>query len=195
MSEQTNPQQTEALVKQDALPALEVVKNRDGSDRLAARQKGRFTKTANARVLATQKSIEKILHLPDDSGKTQLERIITTQAKVAEENTDARNLGAVTKFIEVTDEISGTKAAREALTEKLNESVIPRVIVIRIPEGIKPMEERPPAVTKPSWLDAEVVQQNPAPTPEPNSWAGARNRRHNKPVVLTNDRREARIND
>jgi hypothetical protein len=139
--EKSEPQQTEALelVKQDdALPALEVVKNRDGSNRLAARQKGRFVKTANARVLATQKSIEKILHLPDDSGKTQLERIITTQAKVAEDNTDARNLGAVTKFIEVTDEISGTKAAREALTREINTPVIPTVVFIPMPNLMDP---------------------------------------------------------
>jgi hypothetical protein len=151
-------QQTEALVKPDSLPALEVVKNRDGSDRLAARQKGRFTKTANARVLATQKSIEKILHLPNDSGKTQLERIITSQAKVAEENTDARNLGAVTKFIEVTDEISGTKTAREALTKDINAPIVPTVIFIE-QLNLPPMEPRVER-TKPSWAEAEVISQN-----------------------------------
>jgi hypothetical protein len=169
--EKSEPQQTEALVKQDAPPALEVVKNRDGSDRLAARQKGRFTKTANARVLATQKSIEKILHLPNDSGKTQLERIITTQAKVAEENTDARNLGAVTKFIEVTDEISGTKAAREALTREINTPVIPTVIFIPIPNLMNPeiqdydaqvraSAERTGPSEKFLIANAEVIQQN-----------------------------------
>lgn len=158
-----------ALVKQDALPALEVVKNRDGSDRLAARQKGKFTKTANARVLATQKSIEKILHLPDDSGKTQLEKIITTQAKVAEENTDARNLGAVTKFIEITDEISGSKAAREALTREINTPIVPTVIIIPAmdlmhPEIIDEEKRQREAAQRnrkgPSFLDAELVQQN-----------------------------------
>ncbi len=167
------PQQTEALVKQDVLPTLEVVKNRDGSDRLAARQKGRFTKTANARVLATQKSIEKILHLPNDSGKTQLERIITTQAKVAEENTDARNLGAVTKFIEVTDEISGTKAAREALTKEINTPVIPTVIFIPVPNLMNPEIQDYDAQVRASAerdrkgpsekfliANAEVIQQN-----------------------------------
>jgi hypothetical protein len=166
-------QQPEALVKQDALPALEVVKNRDGSDRLAARQKGRFVKTANARVLATQKSIEKILHLPNDSGKTQLERIITTQAKVAEENTDARNLGAVTKFIEVTDEISGTKAAREALTREINTPLIPTVIFISMPNLMNPEIEDYDAKVRASAernrkgpseqfliANAEVIQQN-----------------------------------
>ena len=171
--EKSEPQQTEALIKQDTLPALEVVKNRDGSERLAARQKGRFTKTANARVLATQKSIEKILHLPDDSGKTQLERIITTQAKVAEENTDARNLGAVTKFIEVTDEISGTKAAREALTREINTPVIPTVIFIPIPNlmnseiqdydaQVRASAERNRKGPSEKFLiaNAEVIQQN-----------------------------------
>ena len=190
--EKSEPQQTEALVKQDALPALEVVKNRDGSDRLAARQKGRFTKTANARVLATQKSIEKILHLPNESGKTQLERIITTQAKVAEENTDARNLGAVTKFIEITDEISGTKAAREALTKEINTPVIPTVIMIPMP-NVPFAEPEKPSPKQPSWVTAEVVQQNPAPIQTDRSfWLGARNRRHNKTSgPIENDRRES----
>jgi hypothetical protein len=190
------PQKTEALVKQNALPALEVVKNRDGSDRLAARQKGRFTKTANARVLATQKSIEKILHLPNDSGKTQLERIITTQAKVAEENTDARNLGAVTKFIEITDEISGTKAAREALTKEINTPIVPTVIMIPM-LNVPFAEPQKPSPTQPSWVRnepkiAEVMSiTTNSVSAEPNPWSGARDRRHNKPVVLTNDRREA----
>ena len=171
--EKSESQQTEALVKRDVLPALEVVKNRDGSNRLAARQKGRFTKTANARVLATQKSIEKILHLPNDSGKTQLERIITTQAKVAEENTDARNLGAVTKFIEVTDEISGTKAAREALTKEINTPVIPTVVFIPVPNLMNPEIQDYDAQVRASAernrkgpsekfliANAEVIQQN-----------------------------------
>lgn len=173
MLSEEQPQQTEALVKQDSLPALEVVKNRDGSDRLAARQKGRFIKTANARVLATQKSIEKILHLPDGAGKTQLERIITTQAKVAEENTDARNLGAVTKFVEITDEISGTKAAREALTREINTPLIPTVIYIPVPNLMNPeiqdydaevraTAERDRKGPSERFLiaNAEVVQQN-----------------------------------
>ncbi len=196
--DKSEPQLTEALVKQDALPALEVVKNRDGSDRLAARQRGRFTKTANARVLATQKSIEKILHMPDDAGKTQLERIITTQAKVAEENTDARNLGAVTKFIEITDEISGAKAARESLTKEINTPIVPTVIMIPMPnlgEVIDYDKEQREAAERarkgPSFADAVVVQQNPAPAlTEPSQWTG-RNRRHNKLAALTNDRRES----
>jgi len=164
---------SEALVKEDALPVLDVVKNKDGSDRLVARQKGRFTKTANARVLATQKSIEKILHLPDDSGKTQLERIISSQAKVAEENTDARNLGAVTKFIEVTDEISGSKAAREALTREINTPTIPTVIFIPVPTNMMHPEvldydkqqreaaERERKGPSEQFLNAEVIEQNP----------------------------------
>lgn len=172
MSEQTEPQQTEALVKQDALPALEVVKNRDGSDRLAARQKGRFTKTANARVLAVQKSIERLMHALDDEGQTQLEKIISSQAKVCEENSDARNLGGISKFLEHVDEISGSKAAREALTKEINTPVIPTVIMIPMPKLMNPevqdydaqvrasAERRKGPSEKFLIANAEVIQQN-----------------------------------
>jgi hypothetical protein len=186
---------SEALIRQNALPVLDVVKNKDGSDRLVARQKGRFTKTANARVLATQKSVEKILHMPDESGKTQLERIITSQAKVAEENTDARNLGAVTKFIEVTDEISGTKAAREALTRETNERAIPRVVIVAPvllhPDVIDYDKQQREAAERakrgPHFIDAEVVEQNsPVTTP----YSGADDRRHSTAQHVGIERRK-----
>lgn len=170
MSEETPTQPTEALVKQDALPTLDVVRNKDGSDRLVARQKGKFTKIANARVLATQQSVNRILHTPNAEGRSQLERVIESQMQVAEANTDARNLGGVTKLLEVTDELSGTKAAREALTREVNERVIPRVVIVAPvlmnPGVIDYNEQQRKAADKkgPSqqFLDAEVVEQNPA---------------------------------
>ncbi len=159
-----------------------------------ARIKGKFTSTANARVLATQKSIERIMHTKDDAGKTQLERIISEQSKVAETNTDAKSLTGISRFLDHVDEISGAKAAREALTKEINAPVVPTVIMIGFPEGVKPMEERPPEPLKPSWVHAEVVQQNPAPSQEypTGYWQGARNRRHTKTSgPIENDRRSS----
>jgi len=189
----SQPQKT-ALTKQDNLPALDVVKNRDGKDRVVARIKGKFTSVANARVLAAQKSIENILHMKDDAGRTQLEKILKSQAEVAEQNDDARNLGGISKFLEHVDEISGSKAAREALTREINTPVIPTVIMIGFPEGVRPMEAKT-EVTAPSWIRGEVIEQNPAPTQDyPNGyWQGTRNRRHTKTSEgpIENDRRQS----
>src|SRR5216683_3127291 len=161
-------EQTTALIKKDSnLPVLDTVKNRNGEDRIVARQKGRFTKTATARVLATQKVVEKVMSMPDEKGKNQLQRILESQAKVCEDNTDARNVGSITKFIEITDEISGTKAAREALTREINVPVIPTVIFLEklmLNEPIDYEKEVREAAERdkrgPSWLRAEVVSTN-----------------------------------
>ena len=159
--ERSEPQPKEtALAKQDALPAIDVVKNRDGKDRVIARVKGKFTSVANARVLATQKVVERIMHTKDDAGRTQLEKILESQAKVAEDNTDARNLGAIEKFVSMTDEISGTAAARKALTKEINAPVVPTVIFIPMP-NVPFAEPEKPEIKQPSWVrDAEVIQQN-----------------------------------
>lgn len=161
---------SEALVKQPAdLPVLTTVKGRDGQDKLAARIKGKFANTANARVLAVQKSVEKVMHKPDETGTTQLERIITAQAKVAEGNTDARNLGGISKFLEHADEISGTKDARKALTKEVNTPLIP-LVIISMPDLIhkeiidfeKQQREDAERIRKgPSFADSTVIQQNP----------------------------------
>lgn len=165
---QTQPK-TEALVKQDALPALGVVKNKNGTDRIVARQKGKFTSTANARVLAVQKSIERLMHTLDEEGQTQLERIISAQAKVCEENDSAKNLGGIAKFLEHVDEISGNKAAREALTKDINTPVIPTIIMVPMPNLMHPEVHDYDAQVRssaerarkgPSFADAELVQQN-----------------------------------
>jgi hypothetical protein len=192
--EQSEPQpQQTALVKQDALPELTTVKNRDGKDRLTARIKGKFTSVAQARVLATQKVVEHIMHKPDENGKNQLEKIITSQAKVCEENADARNLGGISKFLDHVDEISGSKAAREALTKEINAPIVPTVIFIPMPTV--PMMERQKEVTQPSWVrSAEVIQQNAAPVQDYPSgyWHGSRNRRKNKDGErIENDRRNS----
>lgn len=171
-TDQANAQQmSEALVKQPAdLPTLTTVKGRDGKDKLAARQKGRFANTANARVLAIQKTVEKIMHVPDEAGGlTQLEKILISNAIVCEKNTDARNEGGVTKFLEHLDEIGGTKDARKALTKEANTPVIP-VVIINVGELMNPevvnwdKEQREAAERArkgPSFADSTIVQQNP----------------------------------
>ena len=159
MKEQTK---TEALVKQNTdSPELVTVKNRDGKERLAARAKGRFVSVAQAQALATQKSVLKILKTTDETGKDLHSRVIESQLKVAEENTSAKNLGGVSKLLEHVDEISGAKAAREALAQDINQPIVPRVIYVPTMMYVKPMEERPTEKTRPSFAEVESVYTNP----------------------------------
>lgn len=53
----------------------------------------------------------------------------------------------------------GKPAPSEQELDKLQTQPV-RVIMVTAPTGVKPMEEKPQEKTKPSFIDAEVIQQN-----------------------------------
>jgi len=162
LAQQAAAHNSEALVKQDPLPKLTIVKNKDGSERLAARQAGKFTRVANASALEIQKIVLKALNRTDKEGVSKLETVVDNALTVAAANTDPRNNNATAGLLETLDEISGSKDARKAMTKTQDTSTMPKIIFMNFPD-VKQMENRPQEKTQPSWITAEVIVQNAAP--------------------------------
>lgn len=187
-------QENMSLVKKESLPVLEVVPNKtSGKDMTVARNNlnGQFAAKATALAMDTARRIRKVAFTPNaETGKTMVEEVAEAQLIVARDNPEPKNLGQVGSLIEVLDEISGQKMARQKMVKESGPTNPVMKVIITIPEGVLSMEERPPAPTQPSWINAETVYTNPPP-PQRTGWNGA-NRRINPQVNLGgHDRRKS----
>jgi hypothetical protein len=135
------------------------------------KETGRFTKVNRDLALA-------------ERSNAGLKRLLT-KAREGKKQTfeleQAEHLGKLILAAEPSD-LSGAAKAYEILQtrawgrpvpsaqEANNMKVAPVTVIIQAPTGI-PFMEAKPVPTQPSWVDAEVIQQNPAPNliedPEP----------------------------
>jgi hypothetical protein len=157
----TEASKTEALTKPE--PKIELTHDGRGNDRLVARgAAGRFVKKSTALAVENAKRVAKVMYMPDESGKTRLERILESQAKVAEENADPRNLGQVSSFLETADEISGQKMIRSKLSKEPDPVNAVKIIVVSTPQlmhqELKEADRKEPE--PPPFLRAEILSTN-----------------------------------
>lgn len=144
-------------------PRIELTHDGHGNDRTVARAaNGKFVKRATVLAADNAKRVAKVMYMPDESGKTRLERILESQAKLAEENADPRNLGQVSSFLETADEISGQRMIRSKLAKEPDAVSAVKIIVVSTPQlmhGELKEEHEPP--TPPPFLRAAEIITNP----------------------------------
>jgi hypothetical protein len=157
-----NSEVTQELVKSE--PRLEIVPNiRAGKDVEVARAtNGRFVKKSAALAVENAKRVSKVMFTPDAEGKTKLERVITAQAEIAQNNTDPRNLNAVAGFLETVDELSGAKMARTKISKQDDPVNAIKIIMVSTPQLMNSeLKEDHVAPEPPPFLRAEIVRTNP----------------------------------
>jgi hypothetical protein len=152
---------TEALAKRTE-PRIEVVPNGVGGEKSVARAaNGKFVKRATALAAENAKRVGKVMYTPDENGKTRLERILEAQAQVAEGNTDPRNLGQISSFIETADSISGQAMIRSKMSKEPDATNPIKVILISPPQLMHSDAKEDHAAPKPpAFLDAEIISTN-----------------------------------
>jgi hypothetical protein len=157
--------QNNAIVKVTDVQ-LETIKHPKG-DRLAMRDaKGKFAKTALVHAQKDVKDAQKFLAEVDpEHGKSRKEVLREALYKGAiEAAKNPKGLGNSTKVAQFFEEESGNTKAKESLMTDDNMKQQITTVQIFIPPDIKPMEERPPEKTKPSF--AEVLGIETAPKKE-----------------------------
>jgi hypothetical protein len=149
-----------ALVK--AEPRLERTHDGRGRDRTIARgANGKFVKKSIALAADNAKRVSKVMFTPDEKGTTRLEKILESQAAIAESNTNARNLGQVASFLETADELSGAKLIRTRLAKDPEPQNAVKVILVSTPELMFPeFKHDSPAPVAPKFVEAEILSTN-----------------------------------
>lgn len=153
-----------ALVKEEI--TVEAIKKSNGEGtRLAARARsGKFMSRTEASAMVAAKNTQNFLEEKDtETGLSRQEQLLHSLYDGAKEAAkEPRALGNATKAVELLDEISGHRAAREeALSNKDHiQNQVFRVI-INMPD-VPFAEEKKPERKQPSFADASVVYTNPA---------------------------------
>jgi hypothetical protein len=202
LNEETPPleQKPDALAERDEQPRLEQIKNVAANKIVTAARdlNGKFQRKATLLASETAKRVTKVMYTPDENGETQLDRILKTQATVAEENSDPRNLGQVSSFLETVDEVSGQKMIRSKLAKDTdNANAIREIkITININKPVVSWDEKQREQAQrekhgPSFAHVESITTNPAP---PQEWYGRDRRRPDAPPLpeSKHDRRKGK---
>lgn len=162
-------QPTQALATQPDV-RLDKIKTKQGGERIAARARnGKFISSVEATTIVRTKRTSKFLEeLDSETGKSRHQTLLEAGYKgalVAAAEPTGRSLGNYVKTMEMYDEQSGNRAAREAAIAEANREVnAPMTVVINMPvllhpeiqDGDKPRE----TPKKPSFADSEVIQQD-----------------------------------
>jgi len=125
--------------------------------------KGRFLKKVKPLPPTVEftRAERKALLQAGEQGLTEYMQTFMNIVRIAQyDGEDAKSkMAAVKAFEALRLSALGKPAPSEQELEKLETQPV-RVIMVTAPAGVRPMEEKPKEKTKPSFIDAEVIQQN-----------------------------------
>ena len=161
-------QKAEALAPVEDIRLEKIKKsNAPGEREVARAANGKFVRHSTASAQQTAKKVQQFLAGTDpNTGKSRQDSLLEAAyegALVAAKEPKA--LGNAVKAVEMLDEISGHAKVREQQLADQSHIQQPfKVVYISLPNIMSPeihnMDEQQPAKEKPSFADAELIQQN-----------------------------------